>query len=167
MDIDKISLERIDKLHPAIRNEVKEAYLYINKMILGKGVKMGITQGLRTFKEQDALFNKRPKVTNAKGGQSLHNYGLAIDFVIYYDINDDGKFESLSWDIKKDYDKDGTADWFEVINYFKKIGFTWGGDFKSIKDHPHFEKTFGKTWQQLLEKHNKKDFIAGTTYVKL
>lgn len=33
---------------------------------------------LRTFAEQDALFNAKPQVTKAKGGQSYHNYGLAI-----------------------------------------------------------------------------------------
>ena len=29
-------------------------------------------------------------------------------------------------------------------------GYVWGGDFRSIVDRPHFEKTFGHTWQQLL-----------------
>ena len=167
MDIQKISLERIDLMHPAIRKEVREAFLYISKKLLGKGVKMGITQGLRTFKEQDDLYKQKPKVTNSKGGQSFHNYGLAFDFAIYYDVNNDGNFELLSWDMKKDFDKDGTSDWFEVINYFKLIGFKWGGDFRSIKDSPHFEKTFNFTWKQLLSKYNQKDFIAGTTFVNI
>ncbi|MES2575687.1 MAG: M15 family metallopeptidase [Bacteroidota bacterium] len=167
MDIQQISLDRIEKLHPAIRNKVKEAYLHINKNILGKGIKMGITQGLRTFEEQNKLYNQKPKVTNSKGGQSFHNYGLAFDFAIFYDTNSDGVFEQLSWDMNKDYDKDGNKDWHEVINYLKSISFTWGGDFKSIKDHPHFEMTFGNSWQKLLEKYNKKDFIAGTNYVNI
>lgn len=36
--------------------------------------------GVRTYDEQDALYNKRPRVTRARGGQSMHNFGLAADF---------------------------------------------------------------------------------------
>lgn len=167
MDIQQISLDRIEKLHPKIKDEVKTAYLHVNKKLLGKGIKMGITQGLRTFKEQDALYNKKPKVTNAKGGQSLHNYGLAFDFAIYYDNDGDGIFEELSWSTTKDFDKDGQADWMVVVKYFKSIGFEWGGDWTRMVDKPHFQKVFGYTWQRLLEKYNKKEFIEGGDYVKL
>lgn len=167
MDIQDLSLQRIEKLHPAIRNEVREAFLHINKRLLGKGVKMGITQGLRTIEEQNKLYNQRPKVTNAKGGSSYHNYGLAFDFAIFYDKDLDGNFETLSWDLIKDYDKDGVSDWMVVIKYFKSLNYTWGGDFKSIKDNPHFEKTFNNSWRTLLAKHNKKDFIQPDTYVRL
>ena len=48
------------------------------------GIKLRIIQGFRTYAEQDALYaqgrtKKGKKVTNAKGGQSNHNLGLAID----------------------------------------------------------------------------------------
>lgn len=33
--------------------------------------------GLRTYDEQDKLYAKRPRVTNARGGQSMHNFGVA------------------------------------------------------------------------------------------
>ncbi|MFC4477431.1 M15 family metallopeptidase [Flavobacterium chungangensis] len=165
MDIEKISLERIQTLHPFIREEVKTAYLHINKNILGKGIKMCITQALRTFKEQDELFKKKPKVTNAKGGQSIHNFGLAFDFALFYDRDNNGTFESLSWSLVEDFDKDGMADWLEVAKYLKSIGYTWGGDWK-FHDAPHFEKT-GYKWRDLLKKHNNKEFITGTTYVNI
>ena len=83
------------------------------------------------------------------------------------DSNNDGKFESASWETNVDFDKDGKADWMEVVNILKKNGWTWGGDWKSFKDAPHFEKTFGHTWKTLLPKHNSKKFIPGTTYVQL
>lgn len=167
MDIQKISLERINKLHPKIKDEVKEAYLHINKKILGKGVRLLITQTLRTFTEQDELYNKKPKISNAKGGQSFHNYGLAFDIVLFNDKNFDGDFESINWIVKDDFDKDGQADWMEVVKYFKSIGYVWGGDFRNFKDSPHFEKTFANSWQILLKKYNNKEFIKGSNYVTI
>ena len=41
-----------------------------------------------------------------------------------------------------------------MVVIFKKHGFKWGGDWISFKDLPHFEMTFGKTWQNLLALHN-------------
>ena len=58
---------------------------------------MVVTQGLRTFAEQDALYKQVPKVTNAKCGQSIHNYGLAFDFC----LAEAGK---TIWDVAKDFD---------------------------------------------------------------
>ena len=165
MKQDKITLERIEKLHPKIRDEVKKILEEANSL-LADNVEIRVVQGLRTIDEQNALYvqgrtKPGPKVTNAKGGSSIHNYGLAIDFCLL--IND----KEISWDLNKDADKDSIKDWQEVVNVFKKYGWNWGGDWKSLKDNPHVEKTFGYTWQQLLAKYNKKDFIAGTSYVKI
>jgi peptidoglycan L-alanyl-D-glutamate endopeptidase CwlK len=96
----------------------------------------------------DAKGNKLGKVTQAKGGQSIHNYGLAIDILLILDGS------SASWDTAKDFDKDGKSDWIEVINIFKSHGWSWGGDWKSFKDYPHVEKSFGLTWKQLLAMKN-------------
>jgi len=136
-------MSKIDTLHPLIREEVRQLVDKINTQILTGSVKMIVTQGLRTFAEQDALYGQRPKVTNAKGGQSIHNYGLAFDFC----LADGGK---TIWDTVIDFDNDNTPDWMEAVKAFKLAGYAWGGDFRSIVDKPHFEKTFGHTWQQLL-----------------
>lgn len=42
--------------------------------------------------------------------------------------------------------------WMNVVKFFKSKGWTWGGDWKSFKDAPHFEKTFGHTWLTLSKK---------------
>nr|WP_232231454.1 M15 family metallopeptidase [Paenibacillus sp. HW567] len=107
------------------------------------GVPILITQGLRTIAEQDELYAQgRTKpgaiVTNAKGGYSYHNYGLAIDFAL---LLPDGS--SVSWDMKRDGDKDQIADWLEVVQQAKLLGFEWGGDWTSFKDYPHFQMSFG------------------------
>jgi len=136
-------MSKIDTLHPLIREEVRQLVDKINTSVLTSNVKMVVTCGLRTFDEQNALYAQKPKVTNAKGGQSLHNYGFAFDFCLAVG----GK---TIWDVAKDFDGDKVPDWMEVVKVFKAAGYTWGGDFRSITDRPHFEKTFGHTWQQLL-----------------
>ena len=176
---DKPTLDRIELLHPAVREEVKGIYLNeIIPALNGKAI-CRFAYTLRTFAEQDALyaqgrtklFDDKGKrlgvVTKAKGGQSIHNYGLALDIVLLKDTNSDGKFESASWETNVDFDKDVKADWMEVVNILKNRGWVWGGDWKSFKDAPHFEKTFGHTWKTLLPKHNSKQFIPGTNYVQL
>ncbi|WP_338115650.1 M15 family metallopeptidase [Paenibacillus monticola] len=106
------------------------------------GVPIVITQGLRTIPEQDGLYaqgrtTKGQIVTNAKGGYSYHNFGVAIDFALL--LPDGG----VSWDTKRDGDGDGIADWDEVVADAKRLGWEWGGDWNTFTDLPHFEMTFG------------------------
>lgn len=171
--MDLISIERIKLLHPLVRNEVLEAYQHTNNMLLGKKLRLRFSHTLRSFKEQNELYDQgrsRPGkiVTNAKAGYSIHNYGLAFDIVLLVDKNGDGIFETASWDITADFDNDRIADWMEVVYYFKNIGWTWGGDWKSFPDFPHFEKTFGLTPKKLFAKHLSGDtfqeIIDGKTY---
>jgi len=170
--MDKISLQRAELLHLAIRQQVKDAINHINKNILGKGVRLRITQGLRTFKEQDDLYAQGrtkpgPKVSNARGGQSMHNYGLAFDVCLLYD-DGSGLFKEVSWDMKRDGDGDGIADWLEITKYLTSIGYVNGFITNGKKwDFPHFQKDFGLTWQRCLEMYNRKEFIQGTSYIKI
>ena len=41
--------------------------------------------------------------------------------------------------------------WSKIAALGKSIGFEWGGDWKSFKDKPHFQYTFGKTLAQLRD----------------
>jgi peptidoglycan L-alanyl-D-glutamate endopeptidase CwlK len=182
--MDQISLNRIATLHPKIRKLVLDTYIRINNALLGKGVRFRMAYTTRTNAEQDdfyaqgrtKLFDAAGKrlgiVTKAKGGQSIHNYHLAWDIVLLLDKNNDGVFEEASWNTVLDFDKDGTADWTEVVNEFKAIGAVWGGDWKFV-DKPHFEMTFGHTWRTLKAKVDKGDtfteVINGVkyTYVNL
>jgi len=152
--MDKITQARAALLHPAIREVVLDT---LNSLKMPPGIEVRITQSLRTFSEQDKLFAQGrsapgQKVTNARGGESLHNYGLAFDYVLI--INGE-----VSWNVD--------SNWTKVAETFKKQGFSWGGEWKSIKDYPHLEKTFGYSWQQLLSKYRKGEFIEGTQYVRL
>lgn len=182
--MDQLTLNRIATLHPKIRKKVLEAYIYVNNKLLGKGVRLRFAYTTRTIEEQNELYaqgrtklydskgKRLGKVTQAKGGESIHNYHLAFDIVLLLDKDGDGKFESASWDTVLDFDKDKTSDWMEVVNYFKSQGFVWGGDWK-FKDKPHFEMTFGHTWRTLKNKLDKGDVFTETindvkyTYVNL
>lgn len=168
---DKVSIPRAAQLHPAVREEVVKLIDQAEKQ-LPPNLAIRIVQGLRTIEEQNALYAQgRTKpgniVTNAKGGSSYHNYGLAIDFAILIDKDGNGTYDELSWDIKKDNDRDGIADWLEVVKIFEAAGWEWGGRWSSIKDYPHVQKTFGHKWQNLMAKYKSKDFIPGDTYVNV
>lgn len=162
---DKISIERIEKLHPSIRNKVLETYLNTN-MKLPNGIRLRIAQGVRSVAEQDALYaqgrtTKGKIVTNAKGNTSWHNWGLAVDIVILYDLDGNGSFETASWDENKH--------WIMVVNEFKKAGFAWGGDFRTFKDSPHFEMTFGLSTSIALSRLKAGDVIvdSGMKYINI
>jgi peptidoglycan L-alanyl-D-glutamate endopeptidase CwlK len=139
-----------------LRDEALELYDEIVASLTGSAI-CRFAYTLRTFAEQDALFAQgRSKpgkvVTNAKGGQSYHNYGLAIDIVLILDKDKNGTFETAAWDLKTDFDGDKKADWMEVVQIFKRYGFEWGGDWKFV-DAPHFQKTFGKSIYELKSLH--------------
>jgi len=169
---DSLSISRVLLLHPAIREEVMSEITNLEEKVFPKTVKIRIVQSLRTIDEQNALYAQGrtapgPVVTNAKGGTSFHNYGLAFDFAVMYDKDNNGTYEALSWDINYDFDKDGKKDWQEIVQPFKQLGYSWGGDWKSFQDNPHIEKPFGYTWKALLSKYHAKDFIAGTNYIRI
>lgn len=166
MYTDKVSEDRIAKLHPSVRDEVRNILSNINNNLLTGKAKCRIAQGLRSWAEQNELYAQgrtKPgsKVTNAKAGQSIHNYGLAVDIVLIID----GK--TASWDTNTDWDGDKQADWMEVVLAFKKAGWSWGGDWRTFKDMPHFEKTFGKSLADLQRLHTNKQTLPGTDYVKI
>ncbi|MEK3683464.1 M15 family metallopeptidase [Paenibacillus sp. FSL R10-2736] len=135
----------LGNLHPVLLAGATE----LIRRSYARGIPILITQGMRTIAEQNALYaqgrtKKGAIVTNAKGGNSYHNYGLAIDFAL---LLPDGK--SVSWDMKRDGDGDKVADWQEVAQEAKKLGFEWGGDWSSFKDYSHLQMTFGLTTAEL------------------
>ncbi|OMF48714.1 M15 family metallopeptidase [Paenibacillus peoriae] len=137
--IQKKSLNRLVGLNPAFK-------LVMEKLIercYARGVWIVITQGLRTYAEQDDLYAQgRTKpgkvVTDARGGHSNHNFGFAADFAL---LLRNGR--TVSWDTLRDDDKDSLPDWSEVVEEAKRLGLEWGGDWRSFKDMPHLQMVFG------------------------
>lgn len=92
------------------------------------GVRIKIISGLRTYAEQDKLYAQgRSKpgkiVTNAKGGYSNHNFGIAFDI---------GVFEGNSYL--------GDSPKYKAVGLLgMELGLEWGGNWTSIVDEPHFQ----------------------------
>jgi peptidoglycan L-alanyl-D-glutamate endopeptidase CwlK len=97
------------------------------------GLDARVISGTRTYPEQAALFrqgrngNPGPRVTNARAGESWHNFGLAWDIGIFRG---------------GDYLTDGPQ-YDEAAKYGRIAGVEWGGDWKSFKDKPHYQTPFG------------------------
>lgn len=88
------------------------------------GVEVRIIDGNRTYAEQNKLYAQRPKVTNAKGGQSWHNFGLAFDFGVF-----------------KGKDYLGNSPHYKTLGKLATSipGATWGGTWTKLVDEPHIQ----------------------------
>ena len=150
---DLISERNIEKLHPKVRNKATE---FISRVEKELGIKLRVTSTLRTFAEQDKLYaqgrtTKGGIVTNAKGGESNHNFGTALDVVPIVNGQADWKTTADTWN--------------KIAKVGKSLGFEWGGDWKSFVDKPHFEMTFNNTLAQMRKKQENGEVEGG--YVKL
>ncbi len=88
-----------------------------------------IISGTRTYSEQDALYARGRTtagkiVTNARGGYSNHNFGIAFDIGLFDERGNYLSDSSL-------YDHAGAIG--------KSLGLWWGGDWTFFQDKPHFE----------------------------
>ncbi len=147
---DAVSDRRIATLHPLVKEKVKEFIIRAEKEL---GIKLRVVSAFRSWSEQTKLYNRpfdgkdndgdglideaNEKVTNAKAGQSYHNFGLAVDVVEIK--NGKAIWKNPNWD--------------KVAKLGKSIGLKWGGDWKSFKDKPHFQYTFGLSLAELRKRY--------------
>jgi peptidoglycan L-alanyl-D-glutamate endopeptidase CwlK len=92
------------------------------------GIAIKVISGTRTYDEQNSLYEQgRSKpgriVTNARGGYSNHNFGIAFDI---------GVFEGGRY-------LDESPAYKAVGALGIKLGLEWGGNWKTIQDEPHFQ----------------------------
>jgi len=110
----------LDGVHPALVAKIKNLIANAH----AKGLNIKLQEGMRSFERQNELYAQgrtKPgsKVTKAKGGQSFHNYGTAVDVVFHGALP---YAETHAWD------KLGEAG--------EAAGLAWGGHWG---DRPHFE----------------------------
>ena len=92
------------------------------------GIAINIISGTRTYAEQDALYAQGRTsagdiVTNARGGHSNHNFGIAFDI---------GVFSGNRYLPESPLYK-------AVGALGMELGLEWGGNWKTIVDQPHFQ----------------------------
>jgi len=134
---------------------VVDKALQLVSLAFDKGFKLLITQGFRSYAYQNELYAQsrtqaqlnavglknvvakpnEPWATNARGGYSYHNFGLAFDFAVL------DKDDKIDWDTVSKYNTVGALG--------KTLGLEWGGDWTKSKDRPHFQMTFGLSEAQL------------------
>ena len=114
-------------LHPQVRDKAER----LMELCRTNGLPILITETLRTKTEQDALYaqgrtSQGNIVTNAQYPRSAHCWGVAFDFC----RNLSGR------------EFDNSDRFFDHVGELgKSVKLFWGGNFRSIKDLPHFEDT--------------------------
>lgn len=157
MYMDKISEERIEALHPKVKDIFRTTYNKINNEIFKDSyVKCRVACTLRSPKQQHQLYEQGRTiagrvVTNADSWQSYHQYGLAIDLVLLVDKDHNGSYESISYDKKADNNLDSLTDWNQILEEFRKVGFELGKDFRKFSEYPHIQMRFNYRWSELSE----------------
>lgn len=114
----KRSLKNLVGVHPKLVNLMKEA-------IKESPYDFMVTEGIRTIERQKELVRQG----KSKTLKSYHLVGKAVDIALIVDGD-------ISWNF---------ALYREVAKHIKKIAreqginITWGGDWKTFKDGPHFQ----------------------------
>ena len=136
---------------------MKNKYLFVLKIftvfllmtfglsLSANGINLLVTSTYRDNDSQAALYAQGRTtpgniVTNAKAGESYHNYRCAVDVVplvngkaVWNTSGEDGKL------------------WEKVGEIGEKNGLEWAGRWKSFKEMAHFQYTGGLTLAQLKE----------------
>jgi peptidoglycan L-alanyl-D-glutamate endopeptidase CwlK len=125
------SKAKLAQVHPVLADRVYQLEALLTFPVI-------ITQGLRTWPQQSTLWqqgrnpdgsyidpiHKTGVVTDAKAGQSMHNYGLAIDIA---PMGPDGK---VDWDGKDDR-------WGEILSKAPLCKLSEGAKWRTFPDEPH------------------------------
>jgi peptidoglycan L-alanyl-D-glutamate endopeptidase CwlK len=120
--LDDISMARLGAVHPILSQRVQKLASQLDFPIR-------VTAGIRTVVQQDELYAQGrttpgPVVTNAKGTESNHVLGLAVD-VVPMDLPD----------IHPDWDTQHPS-WQAIVTLASKCGLRDG---ISFRDEPHLE----------------------------
>ena len=133
-----INSRKLEDLLPVVKSRVDQ-WLTDCK---NHGLDVLVTSTYRDFESQDALYAQGRTapgkiVTNAKAGESFHNYRCALDIVPI--VN--GKADWTGTD----------PVWMKIAELGKAAGLEWAGDWKTFKEYAHFQYAGGLTLKDLQE----------------
>lgn len=115
-----------------------------------------IISGTRSYKEQDELYKKGrwgnpgPRVTNARGGQSNHNFCIAWDIALF---DSSGKYLTGA-------NASEVQAYEDIAEMVDLSNLEWGGDWTSFKDRPHYQYETNMATSQV-----RALFEAGQPYI--
>jgi peptidoglycan LD-endopeptidase CwlK len=126
-------------LHPAFRPKVD----LFQRQAISNGLDVLIYCTMRTFQEQAQLYAQGRTlpgkiITNAKPGESAHNFGLAFDGAPLIG----GK---IDWDPENPI-------WAKYGQIAAMVGLEWAGNWVSFKEYPHIQLP---NWEQFKPKEEK------------
>ena len=133
-----INSRSLDELLPEVKAKV-EQFISLCK---DAGIELLVTSTYRDNESQDALYDQGRTtqgkiVTNAKGGDSFHNYRCAVDVVPLVCGKPDWEGSHPVWQ--------------DIGRIGKESGLEWAGEWKTFKELAHFQYTGGLTIAQLKE----------------
>lgn len=128
-----INSRSLDELHPIVKEKVQQ---FIQKCD-ENGIDLLVTSTYRDHESQNALYaqgrtTSGKKVTNAKGGQSWHNWRVAVDVVPLRNGKPVWGTTGVDWEL-----------WEAVGNIGESVGLEWAGRWKTFKEYAHFQYTGG------------------------
>jgi len=159
MNDDIVSVAKLTFVCP----DIAQRWLLVRKAMWdAHQLQIRVTDGYRNFADQWNLFclgrkknqrgewiieNPKKVVTYARGGESFHNFGLAIDSAF---MGDDPYLIKLP-------KKDCEFLWSEFGRICKENDLEWGGDWPGPKrDRPHCQRSYDlslSAFQMIYEEH--------------
>ena len=118
--------------------------------LLDAGFNVKIISGTRTYEEQNKLYrigrygNPGPRVTNARGGRSNHNFGIGWDIGLF---SDNGAYSQKE------------SDYIEAAEYGLVAQLEWGGNWENFFDPPHYQVNTGYDLNSIQAKFENGDTL--------
>lgn len=133
--MDNASEARLQNVHPVLADKVRR----MAEMLALEGITIRVTQGLRSWSDQMALWLKgrdsrgnivdsSKVVTKAAPGHSWHQFALAVDVV------------SMDAEGQPDWNIQHPA-WKRIVAVGESLGLVSGSEWRSFPDWPHFQLT--------------------------
>lgn len=126
--MDAISKARLQLINPRLAKAIEQMAVILSL----ENIESRVTQALRSWDEQDKLYAEGRSapgkiVTNAPGGHSWHNFGLAVDLAII-------EAGVIDWNANH-------PAWQRMIQVGEMLGLLSGSTFRTFPDNPHFQLT--------------------------
>jgi peptidoglycan L-alanyl-D-glutamate endopeptidase CwlK len=145
--------ERTEKnlatLNPKVQEMARRFLAEAAASLRSSGIVVKVISGTRTYAEQDALYAKGrtkpgPKVTNARGGYSNHNFSVAFDIGLFRGAVYLGESPLYR----------------QLMPIGERHGLEAGGRWKSFPDEPHYQFTNGQSLAQMRAKVSKGEAVV-------